>query len=711
MTRLHQFRFWLVAAILATTTLRCTAGGDVKPSTPTAIEKMNGDGQVGVIGLPLPTPLVARVTDESGNPVPDIDVSWQAPGGGSVSAQTVKTGSDGTASVQRVLGPNPGEQVTTATAPGLQGSPLTFVATATQAGAPGSIAITVNPPTGPVDGEVFDPSAQPAVQVKDGTGAPVAGTDVAAELVGSGGTLEGNTTATTDAGGVARFGDLGIRGPGSYTIRFTATSVNVTSSTVDVSPLVPEATSGKWGPVVPWAIVPLHMNLMPNGKIIAWGKFEANTTTMAMPRIWDPATGPPSGAPMIELDTMLFCAGHVLMPDGRLIVSGGHKADDVGINRTNFFTQDGAWQPAANMAHGRWYPTVTILPDGRALTMAGRDENGQVVEIPEVWEGDHWVELPGGNGVEIPYYPRNFVDPKNGLVFYSGERIMSRWFDPSGTGRWISGPNHIWRFNRDYGTAVMYDTGKILYVGGGGHTGWPTPDARSATPTATAERIDLTQISPTWADAGSMSNPRRHLNSTVLPDGQVLITGGTRGGGFVDINEADATKAAEIWNPKNGQWTTLASASTMRVYHSVSLLLPDGTVLHGASGDADTFIGAQRVPVPPERSHEIFSPPYLFKGSRPTITSVPATVTWTQTFSVATPNAAQVTAVRWIRLGSVTHAFDSGQRANTLQFTQTATGVDVTAPEDANQAPPGFYHIFVLNRNGVPSAGKVIKLQ
>ena len=87
-----------------------------------------------------------------------------------------------------------------------------------------------------------------------------------------------------------------------------------------------------------------------------------------------------------------------------------------------------------------------------------------------------------------------------------------------------------------------------------------------------------------------MSSPRRHLNSTVLPDGQVLVTGGIRGGGFVDINEADAVKTAEIWNPKigpNWQWTTLAAGSVkMRVYHSVSLLLPDGTVLHGASGDA-----------------------------------------------------------------------------------------------------------------------------
>ena len=146
----------------------------------------------------------------------------------------------------------------------------------------------------------------------------------------------------------------------------------------------------------------------------------------------------------------------------------------------------------------------------------------------------------------------------------------------------------------------------------------------------------------------------------------MLITGGTSGGGFVNLNEGLATKAAEEWNPSTNQWTTLAANSVMRVYHSVSILLPDATVLHGASGNA--MAGA--VPVPDENNHEIFSPPYLFKGARPTITSAPTSVGYGQTFTIATPNAAQVTTVRWTHIGTVTHAFDFGQRANTLTFTR-----------------------------------------
>jgi Galactose oxidase-like, Early set domain/Bacterial Ig-like domain (group 1) len=820
MTRLRQLTFVTIGILLAAGSLRCS-GDTTQPPTAAAIESAGGDGQSGPVGGTLASPLVVLVTDPSGNPVQGVSVSWDPQGAGSVSATTAQTGVDGRASVQRTLGATPGEQTTTASVSGLSGSPVTFVATATdgttpilamktqpssaaqsglafavqpviqlkdasgndkpQSGvavtaaiasgtgtlggtltqatdgtgaatftdlkitgdvgssytlrftAPGtaqalsaaitlgagaaSIAITTNPPTSALTSEVFDPSVQPVVQVKDGNGNPAAGAQVTASIGSGGGLLEGNTNAVSDAGGVAKFGDLGIKGTGANTLAFTTGSASVTSSPVNVSALPAAATTGSWGPVVAWPMVPLHMHLLPTGKILAWGKYDtgANGTMGGRPRLWDPAAGPPTTARMIDVDTMLFCSGHAFMADGKLMVSGGHKLDDKGIDVTNIF--DPASETFATglpkMAFGRWYPTVTELGDGRMLTMAGRDSAGNVVTTPEIWENNQWVKLPGAGLLEIPYYPRNFVDPKNGRIFMAGERIQSRWFDvdgsaASGRGKWISGPSHIWPFNRDYGTAVMYEPGKILYAGGGGNTGWPTKDPRSSTPTATAEMIDLNAAPPTWTSAGSMSVARRHLNSTILPDGQVLITGGTSGGGFVDINPGDATRTAELWNPAHPtQWTTLAANSIMRVYHSVSMLLPDGTVLHGASGNAM----AGTAVVPDEANHEIFSPPYLFKGARPAITTAPASVTYGQKFSVATPNAAQITAVRWIRIGSVTHAFDFGQRANTLSFTRTSSGVDVTAPGNPNLAPPGHYLVFILNRNGVPSVGKIVRLQ
>jgi hypothetical protein len=715
MTRLRKLNFAALAILIASASVQC-GGGDVGPPPDAAsIAMAGGDGQAAQIGTPLPNPVTVLVTDDAGGPVSGVTVQWSVDGGGDVSPASGATGSDGKASATRTLGGTAGQQHTIATVSGLQGSPVSFTATATEGPGGEGITITNNPPTAALTGEVFDPVVQPMVQVNGAGGQPAAAVEVTASVSSGGGTLEGTTTATTDASGVAKFGDLGISGTGAQTLDFTVGTSSVTSAPINLSPLPAEATAGKWGPLVAWDIVPLHMHLLPNGKLLAWGKFEPGGTVMGMPRLWDPASGPPTSAIEVPVDTMLFCSGHAFMPDGRLLISGGHKQDDKGIDVTNIFDPStGAFvQGLPKMAFGRWYPTVTELPDGRMLTMAGRDSAGAVVTTPEIWENNQWVKLPGAGTLEIPYYPRNFVDPKNGLVFMAAERVMSRWFDPDGTGvssgrgRWISGPSHIWGFNRDYGTAAMYEPGKILVVGGGGNTGWPTPDPKAATPTATAERIDLNGGTPGWQSAGSMSAPRRHLNSTILPDGQVLITGGTSGGGFVNLNEGLATKAAEEWNPSTNQWTTLAANTVMRVYHSVSILLPDATVLHGASGNAM----AGTVPVPDEANHEIFSPPYLFKGARPTITSAPTSVGYGESFTIATPNAAQVTTVRWTHIGTVTHAFDFGQRANTLTFTATATGVSVTAPSGPNLAPPGYYILFILNRNGVPSTGKIIKVQ
>ena len=392
---------------------------------------------------------------------------------------------------------------------------------------------------------------------------------------------------------------------------------------------------------------------------------------------------------------------------GSLLVSGGHKLDDRGLDVTNIFNPvSETWTAGAKMAKGRWYPTVTELADGRMVTVAGKDTSKTTVLIPEVWENGAWTQLTGAS-LLLPYYPRDFLAP-DGSIFMAGERTKSRWLNVSGVGAWTDGPDHIWPFNREYGSAVMYETGKILYVGGGGDLTWDTPDPKSPSPTATAEKIDLTQMSPAWQAAGSLPTPRRHLNATVLPDGQVLVTGGVSGGGFNDLSTAQ--HAAEIWDPATNGWTALASNSVDRGYHSVSILLPDATVLHGGSGNAN--IPSTTTPYPDQESHEIFQPPYFFKGARPVISSIaPSTFSYLASVQVNTPNVGQVAKVRLIRLGSVTHAFDQNGRTMTLPFTSSVGGVSVTAPANANLAPPGDYLLFILNRNGVPSDGQFVRVQ
>jgi hypothetical protein len=197
-----------------------------------------------------------------------------------------------------------------------------------------------------------------------------------------------------------------------------------------------------------------------------------------------------------------------------------------------------------------------------------------------------------------------------------------------------------------------------------------------------------------------MTYARRQLNATLLPDGEVLVTGGTSAAGFSD--RSGAVHAAEAWNPITERWSVLASNRVTRVYHSTTLLLPDGRVLHAGSGDGPGL--------PRELNAEFFSPPYLFRGPRPLLEEAPGQVGYGQAFFVATPDAGQVVRVTLVRLSSVTHAFDQSQRFVELSFRRAAGGLTVFAPDSRSSAPPGPYLLAILNQADVPSVAKIVRI-
>ena len=440
------------------------------------------------------------------------------------------------------------------------------------------------------------------------------------------------------------------------------------------------SSAGQWSAPFAWPIVAVHMHLLRTGKVLAWGKF-------GDPYEWDPATNAFTAKP---LSSWIFCSGHAFLSDGRLLVVGGHISDDHGLPDGNIYNPSThTWASAPPMTYGRWYPTATELPNGQVVVMAGGDQNGVNVSIPEVWNGTSWRSLTTASRT-MPYYPRNFVAP-NGKIFYAGELRSTRYLNTSGTGNWAYVGDRLYG-TRDYGAAVMYLPGKILYVGGGRTT-------------PTAETIDLNQAAPKWQWTTSMAYRRRHLNATVLPTGEVLVTGGSSGTSFNEPNLA--VRVAEIWDPGTGVWTQVASNSVNRTYHSTTLLLPDGRVLHAGSGNAMLTNGT---PAPDEKSAEYYSPPYLFKGTRPTISSAPSSAGYGTSFFVGTASAASVTKVSLIAIGSATHAFDYAQRFMWLTFAAATGGITVTAPASRNVAPPGWYMLFILNGNGVPSKAKLIRI-
>lgn len=430
---------------------------------------------------------------------------------------------------------------------------------------------------------------------------------------------------------------------------------------------------GEWSAVQAWPVVSVHTQLLATGKILFWD-YSGNSY------LWDPATAEITRP--TQPGRNLFCAGHSSLADGKLFVPGGHIANGVGLPSASYFDPfTNTWTSVPNMNAGRWYPSSTTLANGDVLVTSGAIDEGVNNTLPQVYQvaTNSWRDLTNAN-LAMTLYPRTFLAPDGRVLFATG---TSRYLDTDGTGAWTVVGNKINPGTDNYGSAAMYDDGKVIFVGG------------ADPPTAACEIIDLNAPTPAWTPTGSMAIQRRQHNVTLLPDGKLLVTGGSFGRGFDD--STSPVFEAEMWDPVTGEWTTLASATRYRGYHSCATLLPDGRVLV-SGGDTS-------------RNAEVFSPPYLFNGPRPTITSAPASVALGETFFVGTQDAAGITKVTWTRLGNLTHAQNWNQRINVLTFTQAAGGLDVTAPADARVCPPGHYLLWLINGSGIPSVAAMVRVQ
>src|SRR5215470_425562 len=402
---------------------------------------------------------------------------------------------------------------------------------------------------------------------------------------------------------------------------------------------------GEWGPVFSLPNVGIHAHVLPNGLVLMWGRRDRPNQSLDVdppspihqgappapparcrPFLWDPATGQVTATPRPNLGdpaktkANLFCSGHAFLPDGRLLVAGGHLADSAGLKQTAVYDPfSNTWAPSAVMAHGRWYPTPTSLPDGSVLVLSGcfRGHAGKTIHntAPEVWKGGALTEIRDSPAGAFDLYPRLHV-ASNGLVYTTGSLQQTWSLDISGGGHWTKVPAQRDNAQRDYPPSVLYDVDKVIYIGGGN------------APAPKAELLDMSRTHPRWQPAAPMAFPRRQHNATILPDGTVLVTGGTRGGGFNNLRPGQPVHVAELWQPGTGTWTQLAAEAVDRCYHSTAVLLPDATVLSAGGGE---YFPAERTkeendPLDSHRNAQIFSPPYLFKGARPVISSAPDAV-------------------------------------------------------------------------------------
>ncbi|WP_284985588.1 galactose oxidase-like domain-containing protein [Arthrobacter sp. fls2-241-R2A-172] len=486
----------------------------------------------------------------------------------------------------------------------------------------------------------------------------------------SAGTLYHYRVKSADAAG-----NLAVSGDAAFTTAGSGTDPSVV---------------GSWGPVVAWPEVSIHAALTPTGKVLTW---QGDFSQGGQQYLLDPVTGNYTQVPSAAVD--LFCAGQAVLPDGRILVVGGTATSGgLGIRDvTAFDPTTETWQSLAPMNHPRWYPTATTLADGRVLVTSGANTNStDIVTIPEVYSPttNSWTDLPGANR-NIPYYPFIYQLP-DGRILQAGasEQATSSLALNISTQQWATVDARV----LDAASIANYAPGKFIKAGSAADGGFTGQSSN------TAYTLDMNAQSPAWQATASMAFPRSFVNLTNLPDGTVLATGGGTDKSGQDISKA--VMPAEIWQPTAGTWSTVAPMSVPRLYHSVAVLLPDGRVFVSGSG-GDTGVADQK-------SYQIYSPPYLFKGPRPSISSVPGSAQYSSTAFIGTPDGARIQSVSLIKTGSVTHAFDQNAVAMNLGFSQAAGGLNVQMPANGNYAPPGYYLLSIVDGNGVPSTAGMIRL-
>jgi hypothetical protein len=513
-------------------------------------------------------------------------------------------------------------------------------------------------------------------------------------------------------------------------------------------------------------ILAVHAALLPTGKILFFSGDEHDPGRHHLgmfdhARLFDCQTlaiTSPAPAPSIR---DLFCCGQAFLPDGRLLVAGGTEAwthaaithDDHGHAAMGHFRgiadayvfdpASESWSAVARMVFqpwtmtggGRWYPTLVTLGTGRVAAMSGHPSDSDTRHFNNTIETftatpapqGHWIDR-GTVPAEMTFYPRCYVVKDGTLFFASPIAGQSRKWNETSAAWTVVAP----------GPPVEYagfDTSSVLLP--------LLPEFNFRTRVLMCGRqvpvyIDLDDVPPSWKQAGTRTllfngapPVRTHCNAVLLPTGDVVVCGGLRDPGD---DPAAAVREIEIYHPFTNTWTTRpapATAQVCRNYHSVAVLMPDGRVWMAGSNfkvkwsyhnpadyPAALPQDAQQGSVDNrELRIELYEPWYFGRPDRPTIANAPATAVIGSAIQVQTPQAASISRVVLLRLGSCTHSFNSDQRYVGAAFTRGAGVLNVTLPNNPHVLPPGPYLLFVLQpgQNAgvpaeVPSIGRHIRV-
>lgn len=473
------------------------------------------------------------------------------------------------------------------------------------------------------------------------------------------------------------------------------------------APSLPSSTSlGQWAAPVKFCagypcVVGANAAVLNTGKVLYY-YYPGTNTKNSQARLLDPVTGTVTDV-SLPVAGDIFCSGLSILPNGKVLVTGGvlegphssHINDHGTYSAMLFDPSVSTWTVGQDMNYARWYPSSVEITDGSLLELSGADETGAVVQKAlesYKYTLGSWTVLPSSANLPkdvVQTYPRLSLMP-SGKVFLSAPAARSYQFDPS-TNAWsfVAATNFGYRYFAPH--VLLPGQRKVMVAGGS-----LTHENGGGAATNTAEVIDLSVAKPAWSYSGAMTYARYNENLVLLADGTVLAVGGGGGGG----QYTNPVLTPESYDPNTGQWTVLAPQAIQRTYHSTAVLLPDGRVISAGSDNGNLN----------ELTYEIFSPPYLFNGTRPAIQSAPTSVTYNSKFKITTTDASTITRVALVRPSATTHADDFDQRYVDLPFTLGSGTITATTPANGSQAPPGYYMLVIVNSNGIPSVMPFLRL-
>ncbi|KAM0551756.1 hypothetical protein ACHAPJ_008324 [Fusarium lateritium] len=485
----------------------------------------------------------------------------------------------------------------------------------------------------------------------------------------------------------------------------------------------PAPSMGVWGPTINFPIIPVAGTVDPTtGKVLVWSSWARDTMDggpggQTLTSTWDPATGLVAEREVTQTNHDMFCPGISLDGNGQLVVTGGNNAE-----RTSLFDPvKQAWVPAPDMKIARGYHASATTSTGKVFTIGGSWSGGQSFKNGEVYDPKKktWTLLKKAdvqkmltNDAQGLFRSDNHAwlfGWKNGTVLQAGPSTAMNWYytdqkdgnvKPAGQ----RGSDRGVAPDAMCGNAIMFDAvnGKILTHGG-------TPNYQDADATADAHVITIGNpgVNATVAYASEgLFHPRVFHSSVLLPNGNVFITGGQE----YAIPFADTTPQfePEMYYPDLDQFKLMRPNNIVRVYHSIALLLPDGRVFNGGGGlcggcDTNHF------------DAQLYSPPYLYdsKGklaTRPKINSVSASAVKVGSSLTVQTNGA-IAQASLVRYGTATHTVNSDQRRIPLTLTNAGKNAySFQVPGDPGVALPGYWMLFVMDKNGVPSVASTIKV-